>query len=344
MLVKKYHIGLVGILLTLMACNKKESAPFVGPQIPSNFPAPVYDLSQNEVTEAGFTLGKKLFYERMLSRDSTISCADCHISFSAFSHPDHATSHGIDNLFGKRNAPAVQNMLWVSEFFWDGGVPNLDLVPLNPIENPVEMDLSPAVALQRLRQNEAYKRLFKAAFGTEEVTSTRFLQSMAQFMAMLVSANSRYDLYVRGEDGGTMSTEELEGLALVQAKCSSCHTTDLFTDNTFRNNGILADFSEDKGRFEISQQLEDVGKFRVPSLRNLSSTGPYMHHGKVNTLKKVLDHYSDGVQDSPTLDAALRQADGSLGIPLTEIEKQKILAFLKTLDDPTFLRDARFAE
>ena len=340
----KNWIGLLGILLTLMACNKNESGPFVGPHLPQNFPTPVYDLSQNEVTEAGFTLGKKLFYERILSRDSTISCADCHISFSAFSHPDHPTSHGIDNLFGKRNAPAIQNMLWVSEFFWDGGVPNLDLVPLNAIENPVEMDVSPAVVLQRLRQNEEYKRLFKAAFGTDEVTSAHFLQSMAQFMAMLVSANSRYDRYVRGEEGGSMSTEELEGLALVQAKCSTCHATDLFTDNSFRNNGILADFSTDKGRFEISQKPEDIGKFRVPSLRNLSSTGPYMHHGKFNSLKKVLDHYADGVLDSPTLDTALRQPDGSLGIPLTEIEKQKILAFLKTLDDPTFLRDERFAE
>jgi cytochrome c peroxidase len=335
------------LLLALFACRDTQSPveePFQGPEMPANFPAPNYDLTLNPVTEAGFNLGKKIFYDRILSRDSTISCADCHISYSAFSHPDHPTSHGIDNLFGRRNAQAVQNMLWEKEFFWDGGVPNLDLVPLNAIQSPVEMDNTPAEVLHRLKQNTEYKAMFKAAFGTEEITTARFLQSLSQFMAMLVSANSPYDHYVRGESGGDLNAEALEGMALFKAKCATCHTTDLFTDHSFRNNGLLDDFSFDKGRYEVSQLPEDIGKFRVPSLRNIEATSPYMHHGKLKTLEEVLDHYASGVKESPTLDPLLRQTDGTLGIPLSSTEKARIIAFLKTLTDEKFLRDARFAE
>ncbi len=312
--------------------------------MPANFPAPYYDLSKNPVTEAGFKLGKKIFYDRVLSRDSTISCADCHISYSAFSHPDHPTSHGINNLFGKRNALAIQNLLWEKEYLWDGGVPNLDLVPLNAITSPVEMDNTPAEVLNRMKADAVYKAMFKAAFGSEEITTARFLQSLSQFMVMLVSANSPYDQYVRGESGGNLNAEALEGMALFQAKCSSCHSTDLFTDHSFRNTGLLDDFTLDKGRFEVSQLPQDIGKFRVPSLRNIAATGPYMHNGKLNTLEAVLDHYASGIKDSPTLDPFFRQPDGSLGIPLSATEKARIIAFLKTLTDEAFLRDTRFAE
>lgn len=332
--------------LSLAACKDGSDSdlPFVGPQLPSNLPAPNYDLSQNPVTEAGFALGKKLFYDKILSRDGTIACADCHISFAAFSHPDHPTSHGIDNLFGRRNALPIQNMLWEKEFFWDGGVPNLDLVPLNAIQSPVEMDENPANVLTKLKAHPQYPGLFKAAFGTEEVNTARFLQSLSQFMAMLVSANSPYDKHVRGESGGSISAEALEGLAIFKEKCATCHATDLFTDHSFRNNGILDDFTLDRGRNEVSQLPDDVGKFRVPSLRNLTATGPYMHNGKFKTIQSVLDHYASGVKDSPTLDPLLRRSDGSLGIPLTASDKAKLIAFLKTLDDEQFLRDVRFAE
>lgn len=334
-----------GLLALLAACGK--DAPeqvFTGPRLPANFPAPTYDLSQNPVTEAGFVLGKKIFYEKALSRDSTIACADCHISYAAFSHPDHPTSHGIDNQFGRRNAPAIQNMLWKKGFFWDGGVPNLDLVPLNAIQSPVEMDENPAEVLERLRQDEQYRRMFNAAFGTEEITTARFLQSLSQFMAMLVSADTRYDRYVRGEAGGDLNTDELAGKTLFEQKCASCHATSLFTDNSFRNNGILDDFSLDQGRYEVSQLPDDIGKFQVPSLRNLTATAPYMHNGKFKTLEKVLEHYANGVKNSATLDPLLRQPGGVLGILLTATEQAQIIAFLRTLDDENFLRDVRFAE
>ncbi|MDX1911419.1 MAG: cytochrome c peroxidase [Saprospiraceae bacterium] len=342
----KYHPGIIfAAILLIAACGEKETyQAFEGPQVPSNFPSPAYDLGLNPVTEAGFMLGKKLFYDKILSRDTTIACADCHISYAAFSHPEHPTSHGIDNQFGRRNALPIQNMLWKKDFFWDGGVPNLDLVPLNAIQNPVEMDANPAEILMRLREHPDYPDLFKVAFGSEEINTARFLQSLSQFMAMLVSANSKYDKYVRGEPGGEMTVQELSGLQTFQVKCAACHATDLFTDNSFRNNGILADFSFDRGRNEVSQLSEDIGKFRVPSLRNLGSTDPYMHHGKFKTLEAVLDHYSGGVLDSPTLDPLLRQDDGTLGIPMTAEEKQNILAFLKTLNDEAFIRNPLFAE
>ncbi|MDX2280299.1 MAG: cytochrome c peroxidase [Saprospiraceae bacterium] len=333
-------------LLLLQACNKDENTktPFQGIVLPANYPAPVYDLSQNPVTEAGFTLGKRLFYERLLSRDTTISCGDCHISYAAFSHPDHATSHGIDNLFGKRNAPAIQNMLWSPTFFWDGGVPNLDLVPLNAIQNPVEMDETPAHVLEKLRNHPAYPDLFKAAYGTDEINTARFLQALSQFMGMLVSANSPYNQYVRKEPGAVLSVEALAGLEVFTAKCATCHSGALLTDYQFHNNGILDDFSQDQGRFEISTFPEDIGKFKTPSLHNVAVTDPYMHNGKFKTLRSVLDHYSSGVKDSPSLDPRLRQADGTLGIPLSVEEKNYLIAFLNSLTDEDFLRDVRFAE
>ncbi len=331
-------------LLSFFACKQQEEAPFEGPSMPSNFTTPVYDVAGNPVTKAGFVLGKKLFYDKLLSRDTTINCATCHISYAAFSNPAHPTSHGIDNLFGRRNAPAIQNMFWRTGFFWDGGVPNLDLVPLNAIQSPVEMDESPALVLEKLRKHPQYPALFKQAFGTEEINTTTFLQALSQFMGMLVSANSRYDHFVRNEPGGDFSMEEMDGLELFKLKCATCHATELFTDQQYRNNGILADFSYDRGRNEVSQLSEDIGKFRVPSLRNLTATGPYMHNGKYKTIESVLDHYASGVLDSPTLDPLLRQADGSLGIHLSSPEKAKLLAFLKTLTDDAFLRDTRFSE
>ncbi|MBP6826221.1 MAG: cytochrome-c peroxidase [Saprospiraceae bacterium] len=343
---KKITQLLVAAMLLFLAnsCKKDDSASTeeIKFSAPSNLPAPTYDFSKNEVTQAGFALGRRLFYDPIFSRDSTISCGDCHISYSAFSHVDHVTSHGIDGLLGKRNAPAVQNMAWRTSFFWDGGVPNLDLVPLNAIQNPVEMDESPAKVVQKLNRHAEYRALFKKAFPEQDtVSGATMLKALSQFMVMLVSADSRYDKFVRGETGGTLSTDEIAGLNLFKQKCATCHSTDLFTDQSFRNNGILDDFSNDSGRNLVSTFPDDIGKFAVPSLRNVEKTPPYMHTGKFKTLESVLDHYASGVKDSPTLDPLLKQ-NGQPGIALTGTEKQQIIAFLKTLTDENFLRDARF--
>lgn len=344
---KNIHISnlILGVLL-LGSCQKDTTTTAFNYALPtpSNFPAPIYDFSKNPITPEGFALGRRLFYDPLLSRDGFIACGDCHISHSAFSHPDHATSHGIGGQFGRRNAPAMQNLAWRKSFFWDGGVPHLDLVPLNAIQNPVEMDEKPVNIVRKLNQHAQYPALFRAAFGTKDtVTGALMLRALSQFMGRLVSANSRYDHYVRQEQGGTFTDEEKAGHTLFQQKCATCHATDLFTDQTFRNNGLETDFTLDKGRQEVSTFTEDIGKFAVPSLRNIEKTAPYMHDGRFRTLEQVLEHYANGVQRSATLDPLLQQ-NGRLGIALSALERQQLVTFLKTLADEDFLKEPTFQQ
>jgi cytochrome c peroxidase len=340
---KKILVVFALSIVLLTSCKKgddtKTDVSFVRP---SNFPEPKYNFNNNPVTTAGFELGRKLFYDPILSRDNSTSCGSCHVSFSAFTHHGHAVSHGIDNKLGTRNAPPVMNMAWSDEFMWDGGINQLDLLPIAPIENPVEMDLEFAEAVRKVKANAVYTKLFKSAFGSEEITGPRMLQALSQFMNCLISANSKYDKWKRNE-GATLTQDEQDGLALFQQKCSSCHSTDLFTDNKFHNNGVKDVFTTEKGRAMITERPEDIGKFKTPSLRNVERTYPYMHDGSLQTLEQVLEHYNSGVKTSATLDATLQQ-NGVIGIPLTDIEKTKIIAFLKTLTDEEFIRDARFAE
>lgn len=312
-------------------------------QIPSNFPPPVYDLKKNPVTEEGFELGRRLFYEPMLSRDSTVSCGSCHQQSAAFIQAGHDFSHGVDNLHGRRNTLPVFNALFYKTFFWDGGVHNLDMVPVNPIENRIEMDEKMDNVLTKLNQSSSYRYLFKKAFKADSITTKEFLQALSQFMAAMISANSRYDKYVRNE-GEALSAQELNGLAIFRQKCSSCHATDLFTDGSYRNNGITNDFRFDKGRQEITLQENDKGKFKVPTLRNIEYSAPYMHNGSLATLEEVLDHYKNGMKPSETVDTVFRKKDGSLGIDLTAEEKKNLIAFLKTLSDSEFINNKIFSE
>lgn len=311
--------------------------------IPPNFPPPIYDLNKNPITEEGFELGRKLFYEQMLSRDGNISCGSCHQQFASFVQAGHDFSHGVDNLHGRRNTLPIFNTLFYKTFFWDGGVHNLDMVAVNPIENPTEMDETLENVLKKLNHSLYYRALFKKAFKTDSITSKEFLQAFSQFMAAMISANSKYDKYIRNE-GETLTTEEFKGLSLFKQKCSNCHSTDLFTDGSYRNNGITNDFRFDKGRQEITLQESDKGKFKVPSLRNIEYTAPYMHNGSLNTLEEVLDHYTNNIKPSETLDPIFRNKDGSLGINLSIDEKKSIIAFLKTLSDTQFIKNKKFSE
>jgi cytochrome c peroxidase len=346
---KLYPVYLFLTTLVLVACEEDKELIETKPtpvilNIPSNFPAPVYDLTVNPLTEEGVLLGKMLFYDPVLSRDNTISCGFCHQQATAFTHHGHDVSHGIGDQLGRRNSLPIQNLLWYKNFFWDGGVHNLDLVPLNAISNPVEMDEEPPNIFSRLGTQSKYKKQFNAAFGSDEINSERFLQAMSQFLATMVSANSRYDKYVRNE-GVQLTQDEIDGEILFNKNCASCHATDLFTDQSFRNNGYSStnDLLKDMGREEITLNPEDRGKFRVPSLRNVEYSAPYMHNGRLNSLQEVLDFYVSGVQLSSTLDPLLNQ-NGQLGIALAADEKEKIILFLKTLTDEQFLRDRRFSE
>ncbi|MEZ0487769.1 cytochrome-c peroxidase [Fibrella aquatica] len=342
----RFFIGLlVGLSVGVSGCQStvEDARPEVQFAVPANFPAPVYALDQNQPTKAGVLLGRALFYDGNLSRDGSIACAECHNQAYAFTHHQHDVSHGINDRVGTRNSMPLQNLAWETSFFWDGGVHNLDLVSIAPIENPVEMDEQSANVIAKLRKNPRYPAMFKAAFGTEEINGPRFLQALSQFMLTLVSGNSRYDKWARKEPGGILTDDEQAGLALVRAKCNGCHGGELFTDNSFRNNGLFIQGSKDLGRAHVTERAEDRYRFKVPSLRNIEKTLPYMHDGRFYSLEAVLDHYADNVQPTENLDRQLQQ-NGRLGIALTATEKKQIIQFLKTLTDEQFLRDPRFVE
>lgn len=341
--------GLYGLCLVLcLACRPTIQEPTIVFEKPAHFPEPVYDFSRNPVTSAGFTLGRKLFFDGILSRDGSVSCGSCHIPSSAFTQHGHDLSHGIDDQLTLRNSLPIMNLAWQRHFFWDGGVFDLDLFALAPIEAHNEMDESISNVLQKLRNHPEYPQLFERAFGTNEITLPNFLKALSQFQLMAISANSKYDRYKRGEL--QLEAQELAGLQIFQEKCASCHQGELFTDRSFRNNGLpIRRFklngkdTLDTGKERITLNPNDAFKFKVPSLRNVEITGPYMHDGRTRTLRQVLDHYSDGVQDSPTLDPLLKK-NGTLGIPLSPDEKDKLLAFLKTLTDEDFIRNPMFQE
>lgn len=340
---KKYWCFIILFLTGVYACEKEVIESFTGFQKPANFPTPVYHFSTNTVTKDGFELGRKLFYDPILSANNTISCGSCHIQTSAFTHHGHTVSHGIFDRQGTRNSPPIMNLAWNTSFMWDGGIVDLDLQSVAPITNHLEMDETMPNVLNKLRSSTQYHGLFKKAYGSEEITTVTFLKALSQFMAMCVSSNSKYDSVMRNEPGKFFTQEEQEGRQLVLQKCGACHTEPLFTDYSFRNNGLVPSMVNDEGRYLVTQIDSDKYKFKVPSLRNLSYTAPYMHDGRLLTLEAVLDHYSSQVQNTPNLDPLLNQS-GTPGIPLTTSEKTKMIAFLKTLNDKSFLFDKRFSE
>ncbi len=327
------------------SCSDADTMPAENPfafQRPENFPDAVYTFDNNAITQQGFELGRELFYDPILSVDNTISCSNCHQQAVAFSDPVHRFSKGVGDKSGFRNAPAIQNMAFQNNFFWDGGVKHLDFVPINAITSEVEMDETFVHVVEKLNGSESYRKKFSNAFGTSEINSQQILFALSQFMNLMVSSNSKYDKYIRNERGSFTQMEQ-DGLVLFRGKCASCHATDLFTDGSFRNNGIDETFEKDSGRERITEFPEDRGKFKVPSLRNVELTSPYMHDGRFKTLEQVLDHYAYQVKSSETLDPILNQ-DGTRGISITETEKQQLIEFLKTLTDREFIQDSRFSK
>lgn len=311
-------------------------------EIPADFPALAFDRDKNPVTVNGVALGKKLFYEGRLSRNNSISCGFCHIQENAFTHHGHPISHGIDNRLGIRNASPIQNMAFLRNYTWDGVSHNLDERSLVPITTDFEMDSSMPEVLGKLNTDANYKKLFKAAFGDENITGERVLKAISQFMATMVSADSKYDRVLKGKTAFT--AEENEGYKLFRTNCASCHSGALFTDESFRNTGMYYNAQyNDRGRYRVTLDWNDNMKFRVPSLRNVEYTAPYMHDGRFTTLEAVLNFYSDLVENQPNLDPLLKK-DGHIGIRMNPSEKQYIIAFLKTLSDQNFITNKAFAE
>ncbi len=295
---------------------------------PKTWPSSIYAISTDTT---GFALGKKLFYDGMLSADGSISCASCHQSFAAFAHPEHDFSHGINDQFSKRNAPALINLAWMKEMHWDGAINHLEVQPLAPITDPKEMGESIANVLHKLQADSQYPEQFKRAFGDTAITTERMLKALAQFTSRLISHQSKYDRIKAGKD--SFLPHEARGYQLFKEHCNHCHREPLFTDHTFRNNGAGNNRLHDVGRVGITLNPNDSFRFKVPTLRNVQVTGPYFHDGRYTALSNVIDHYTTRInREDSTIDSILKQP-----IALSKTQKKELLYFLYTLTDSTFL-------
>jgi len=318
---------LIGILL-LSAISEEKEYPI---QFPASWPAPIYDFSKNPLTEEGISLGRSLFYDPILSADSIISCANCHLSYTAFTHVDHALSHGIHDSIGTRNSMTLTNLAWSRSFMWDGAVNHLDMQAIAPITQRAEMGEDIDHVVKKLNRSEAYRSRFKEVFGNPEVRGEHLLKALSQFQLTLISSNSKYDQMKRG--GVDFTVQEQKGYALFQTHCNSCHEEPLFTRRDFANNGLsLDDNLQDFGRMKVTGRKEDSLLFKIPNLRNVEFSFPYMHDGRFKTLNQVLAHYTNGIQHGPTLSAELQNR-----LELTSDQRIDIIAFLLCLTDRDFL-------
>ncbi len=326
---KKYYIFLTFFCCLSFAFQQTKTTP--NPmEIPKGWAKPVYDFSKNPLTKEGFELGRNLFYDPILSRDNTISCASCHLQATGFTHVDHDLSHGIDGKIGTRNSMTIMNLAWNKYFMWDGAVNHLDMLPLAPLHNAVEMDEKLENVIYKLNNSLKYKTLFYKAFADSLVTGQHFLQAFSQFLLQLNSHQSKYDKHVRNESGGAFTEQETKGLQLFRTHCATCHPEPLFTNQGFEKNGLSVDTTlNDLGRKNVTHNSGDAYKFKVPTLRNVQFTFPYMHDGRFKKLRQVVNHYA-------TTDKL------KTPIVLNENEKIELISFLLTLTDTTFLFDKRF--
>mgnify|MGYP006246335741 FL=1 len=317
--------------------------------IPQGLP-PVLPSSENPMTVQGVELGRMLFFDPILSGDSSLSCAGCHAPEFAFTDSEKQFSVGIDGIEGTRNSMPIFNMIYhPGQMFWDGRASSLEDQALRPIEDPIEMHETLPNVLDKLRRHDEYPRLFYEAFGEGMITTDLIAKAITQFENSIISGNSRFDRAMRGEI--FLTDDEVDGQIIfndqMKGDCFHCHGINggLFSDFTFRNNGLDAatkysDFI-DPGLGSVTLDTNDYGKFKVPTLRNIELTAPYMHDGRFETLEEVIDFYSEGVQAGPFTDPFMEFAHQD-GVQLTDDEKQKLLAFLKSLTDTTFINDPAY--
>jgi cytochrome c peroxidase len=307
--------------------------------------------ADNPMTVEGIELGKMLFYDPILSVDSSISCSSCHQIQGAFTD-NVAVSTGVQNRKGKRSAMALVNMAFMNRgLFWDGRVKTLEAQALLPVEDHLEMAENWAVAEQKLRRHKYYPNLFRKAFGInkkEEITKELAAKAIAQFERNIISKDSKFDKFKQDPDNNPLSDDEFIGYqmfenttpSLPDAQCGHCHTGSLITSNQYSNNGLQEaaelDFFADKGHGEFTKNKFDNGKFRITTLRNMGFSAPYMHNGSLATVEDVMTHYMSGGKYSPTKDPLIQQ------IKLNNIQKRQIIAFLKTFDDSTFLKNPAY--
>ncbi|WP_205685625.1 cytochrome-c peroxidase [Flavipsychrobacter stenotrophus] len=348
---KKLHIclAILALMLSVTVFNacKKDINPdaYTGPTpyllvIPTGLPR--MDIpANNPMTQEGVALGRKLFYDPILSGNRTMSCASCHNQAFSFTDSSNQYSIGIDGLAGTRNAMNLVNLGYQKKFFWDGGAADLESQVIGPIQNPVEMHENLANAIHKLNTDLEYPTLFKKAFGGDTITTSMLMRAIAQFERTMISGNSKYDQYVRGS--ATLTAQELRGMELYQdpakGDCTHCHAMgSTFSDFEFRNNGVDSIYA-DAGRYKITLIGSDSGKFKTPSLRNIALTAPYMHDGRFTTLQQCLDHYNTGFHYSPSLDPVLSVSPKGR---MTAQDMTDIIAFLHTLTDTSFINNQAF--
>lgn len=321
---------------------------------PANFGNRINIPTDNPTTKQGVYLGRMLFYETRLSANNTLSCGSCHQQKKAFTD-GLAFSKGVDGVLTPRNSMSLVNLLWARKFFWDGRANGLEEQAATPLTNPHEMGQSLAASAQKLSQLAAYPPLFKLVYGDDQITGDRIVKALSQFERTLISANSRYDQYLRGAYQPT--ADELRGMELFNnapqpekgirgANCGHCHGGPKTYMELFHNNG-LDSIPKDAGIAALTGLPADKGRFKVPTLRNITLTAPYMHDGRFKTLAEVVDHYSEHIRESASLSSFLRGESNEVGaksLKLQPLEKKQIIAFLNMLTDSTFINNPEFAD
>ena len=332
----KYIIILSIVLVSCFAFSLLNTNPLYF-EIPEGWPKLHYGFSNNQLTEEGFQLGRHLFYDPILSKDSSISCASCHRQANGFSDIENQFSRGIDNRLGKRNSLSLINLAWTKNFMWDGGVNHLEVQALNPITSPLEMDETLINIVTKLNKSKKYKHLFKSAFGDTLITGQRILKAITQFELMLKSSDSKYDQVKRKETFFTK--KEQNGYRLFQINCASCHIEPLFASDRFESNGLPIDgVLNDFGRLGITNNSVDFARFKVPTLRNIQVSSPYMHDGRFKSLKDVVKHYNSINTTTSFMSEVLRKP-----MCLSDSECAAIVSFLCTLTDYSFLTNKDFS-
>jgi cytochrome c peroxidase len=297
---------------------------------PDYFPDINYNIERNNISADKINLGRALFFDPILSKDNTVSCASCHSPYNAFAHTDHDLSHGIDDNIGTRNAPALFNLAWNKSFMWDGAINHLDMQALAPITSENEMGSDINHVTKKLQDSHIYPSLFLKSFGDSVVTGEHILKALSQFQLTLISADSKYDQVKKGEE--IFSAKEENGYAIFKKECNSCHSEPLFTNLGFANNGLDIDSTLiDYGKMNVTKNPKDSMLFKVPSLRNLSYTFPYMHDGRFRKLNQVLDRYQQITPDK-NLSGTLEKS-----IQLNPHERIDLISFLLTLNDSAFV-------
>ncbi len=343
----------IGLIITLSAYSLHKTAKPYIIQYPAYFGNRIFVPDDNPETDAGVALGRMLFYENALSANNKISCATCHKQELAFTD-EKKFSSGFDDSLQPRNTMSLVNLLWVRNFFWDGRATGLEEQAKTPLTGIHEMGQSLTVSVEKLQQKKFYHPLFKNAFGSDTIGEDMIVKALAQFVRTLVSADSKYDKYLRGEYKPTQS--ELNGIALFYAApdpannirgadCGHCHGGPKTYSELYQNNGLDSVFT-DAGREQITHQSFDEGRFRVVTLRNIALTSPYMHDGRFKTLDEVINHYNEHVLKSSTLSPFLQNKSNIVNgkqLDLNQKEKKDIVAFLNMLTDSSFITNKNFS-